>query len=276
LKIITAIISVLAICSSSYGQLNKLKGVWISSTSNAIKIESEDHANQFGNSILSNLKANIYCDAIINKDTLIFNHIYYSFLNYKPITHADRYNFIILSLNDSAIILRPCSNFSKLFFDNRSTLKFVRQQNAIDTSIQFSKLFFHTSSCLGNCPVYHLEIDSNKQVKLFTEQVFIFDSNGVQIQDTTKQGYFSGILNDTSYNKLIKEIQSCNLKTLTLKKIEGRDGSTITIIVYFNSERKYFQSMFPPEILDSLIHTLSKICESNNFHKTNEKFELEQ
>ena len=30
--------------------------------------------------------------------------------------------------------------------------------------IKFEKIIFHTSMCFGDCPIYHLEVDSNKKL----------------------------------------------------------------------------------------------------------------
>ena len=94
--------------------------------------------------------------------------------------------------------------------------------------------------------------------------------------DTASLGYFTGQISDTVFGKLIKAIQTCNLRTLTMNDGLCCDGSVITIIVYFNGQRKYFQTMFPPTIANELIMTLYNICEEKSYTKTFDIFKIEE
>lgn len=144
-------------------------------------------------------------------------------------------------------------------------------------NIKFEKFIFHTSMCFGTCPVYHLEVNNEKELKLHAEHVFpkTYDFQSLLEPDTAKTGYFRGLVNDTTFNKLMSELNTIGLDTLNFNNINCCDGSLITIIVYYNGKRKFLQSMFPPDNAYKLISTLYEICEANSNKKTNEKFVIE-
>lgn len=180
----------------------------------------------------------------------------------------------VIKSNDTVIIVKPVSKLSKQFLQNRTSIAFKRQSSAIDTSIKFEKIIFHTTECFGTCPVYHLQVDNSKQIKL-NAQVVYKPRSGYQT-DTASQGYFKGQLSDTTFGKLIKAIQSCNLRTLKMSNALCCDGSVSTIIIYFNGQRKYFKTMFPPTIANELIKTLYGICEEGGLVKSFGKFKIEE
>lgn len=72
-----------------------------------------------------------------------------------------------------------------------------------DKNVKLDKIIFHTSMCFGTCPTYHLQVDNNREVKLYAEQVY---KNGSYETDTTKTGYFVGIVADTTFRKLTNEL----------------------------------------------------------------------
>lgn len=88
-------------------------------------------------------------------------------------------------------------------------------------------------------------------------------------------GYFIGVVSDTSYNRLTNNLQNVGLKTLEFDGANCCNASIKTIIIYYNNERKYLQSMFPPEKANELISTLNEICETSKLEMTAEKFEIE-
>ena len=267
-------ISSLIIWTGSYGQLDQLKGVWISDLNYAFKIDATE-LEMFGLSLLSNLKEDIRCKVYSNKDTLRFEHLYHRNINNEFVEEKDAYNFIILLFNDSTLILRPCSNLSISFFGTGSTLKFIRQEFAEDTSIHFNKILFHPVICCSDLTfIYHLEINSDKHAKLFAEYVSYMDSEGAIRRDTAKQGYFSGILSDTSYNKVVNAIRTCNLRTVTIDPAHW-NGPWATIVIYFNGQIRCIEARLPL-ILDNLYEVLYEICESGELQKTDSKFDIER
>ena len=94
--------------------------------------------------------------------------------------------------------------------------------------------------------------------------------------DTASEGYFTGKVSDTTFEKLITAIQTCNLRTLKMNNVLCCDGSIVTIIIYFNGQKEYFKTMFPPTIANELIGTLYNICEHALLVKAINKFEIEE
>lgn len=141
-------------------------------------------------------------------------------------------------------------------------------------TVNFEKLYFHTTSCDGACPVYHVEVTKDKGVRLFAEK--IYKINGTTVSDDSgKMGYFVGSVTDSTFNKLIAEIQNINIDALSFDKADCCDGSITTIIIYYNGKRKFLRSMFPPPKSEKLISILNDICENSSCTKVNEPFNLE-
>ena len=138
----------------------------------------------------------------------------------------------------------------------------------------FDKLIFHTTICFGSCPVYHLEINKNKQLKLFAESVWL--SNPEWRDDTTKEGYFTGIVSDTSFKKLSTIINTIGLDTVRYDAISCCDGPIKTIIMYKNGKRTYLRSMVLPEKLGPLLGVLYEICQNSTLKRAPDKFVIEE
>lgn len=145
-----------------------------------------------------------------------------------------------------------------------------------DKNVKLDKIIFHTSMCFGTCPTYHLQVDNNREIKLYAEQVYKNPQDfGSFETDTTKTGYFVGIVADTTFRKLTNELSNIGLDTLEFDGASCCDGSLITIIIYYNGKRKFLKSMFPPDKANKLIGTLYDICETSKLTRTTEKFKIE-
>jgi Domain of unknown function (DUF6438) len=139
----------------------------------------------------------------------------------------------------------------------------------------FDSIIFHTTRCFGTCPVYHLELNSNKKVRLFAESVNRKDSLFMS-EDTTKMGYFEGYANNKSFQKLSKIINAAGLDTVKYNAEFCCDAPVIAIIMYQNNKRIYLRSMFLPEKLDPLVKVLYEICKNSSLKKVSKKFEIER
>lgn len=139
----------------------------------------------------------------------------------------------------------------------------------------FEKIIFHTTGCFGTCPTYHLQLDSNKQIKLFAETVYKDDKDFPFEKDTVKTGYFNGVADDSTFTLLDTEIKNIGLDTLEFDGVSCCDGSLVTIIVYYDGKRKFLKSMFPPDRARKLIGILYDICEKSILTRTTQKFEIE-
>jgi len=148
-------------------------------------------------------------------------------------------------------------------------------KNQTDSKSSFEKIIFHTTGCFGTCPTYHLQVDADKSLKLFAETVYRNEKRISTEQDTTKTGYFNGVVNDSTFALLNKALKTIGLDTLEFDDATCCDGSVKTIIVYYEGKRKFLRSMFPPEKAARLISILYDICEKSSLTKTSKKFDIE-
>lgn len=140
----------------------------------------------------------------------------------------------------------------------------------------FKKIIFHTSMCFGRCPVYHLQIESNKQVKLYAEHVYKLDANMKSVEDSSKIGYFTGTVDNQLFNSLIRELKKINLDSVKLNGPTCCDGSVTSMIIYYRAKRRSGQSMVPIEEMRPVIGILSQICQSQDLKRTKERFVIEK
>ena len=104
------------------------------------------------------------------------------------------------------------------------------------------------------CPRIDLEIDSNLNVYVSRE---FFKTKSET--DTKFIGDFQGNLDQNDSNKLLGLLEAVNLDTLKFPDVTCCDAPVITIIVYFNGERRYFKSMLPPAEVNELIAFLKGV-----------------
>ena len=130
---------------------------------------------------------------------------------------------------------------------------------------------------MGSCPAYHAQIDSTGTLLLYSEYVDKTPDINTDLNnpDTTKMGYFTGRVSDRQYNDLIKELENVGLENLRFDGRDCCDGSTKTIIIYYNGKRKFLKSMFPPREAGKIISQLRYIAESTPTQRTNQKFDIE-
>ena len=142
--------------------------------------------------------------------------------------------------------------------------------------VKLEKIIFHNSRCFGSCPAYHFQIDSSKALLLYSEYMHNTDNQaGVNDPDTSKMGYFTGQVNDRLYGELVSELGNVGLDELQFDGANCCDGSTKTIIVYYNGKRKVLKSMFPPKEAGKLISLLRSIAETTNTQRTDKRFQIE-
>jgi len=252
--------------------LSNLKGRWANKLNDFIEINDTSSNNFVYNYLeINGIGDDKYLE--IKKDTLSFQNRYYFSSNYERLI-IERFDFLIMNLSDSFMVLSPISNYSLKIAKGEKLLHFIRQEYLEDNSINFEKIVFHTTFCYGACPTYHLEIDKIGNYKLHKEIVY---KNGIRplVIDSTKIGFYSGKLSDRLLNELVKSLKTCNLETLKFEDIDCCDGSIFTIIVYYNGKRKYLKSMFPPRISQSLTNKLIEICDQSGLTKSINRFVLQ-
>jgi len=208
-------------------------------------------------------------------DTLSFQDRQYSSEDNYSKLRVKRRDFQIISLSDSFLTTSPISELAENIFVS-DTISFIRQEFAIDQNIRFEKITFHTTSCYGDCSIYHLEIKSNGKIRLHREEVYKQKDRGIYVLDTLNIGYYSGTISKNLLNELEQEIKTINLENLEFKSHLCCDESTKTVIINYNGKRKYFKDMFPPRMTTNIIHLLYRICEGVELQETEIQFELEK
>ena len=141
----------------------------------------------------------------------------------------------------------------------------------------FEKIIFHTSKCFGTCPEYHLEINKNKEVKLYVEKAY--EKRKI---DTLKMGYYKGKLDDKTYMEFIDLIKKIDLEKSGIiepkrepNTIILKEGSQLSLILYTNKQRKPIIYIYPAGHWEKLMNFVYKIANDDKLIKTKEKLEIE-
>lgn len=250
--------------------MTRLKGTWVTNDLEYLYISDTSYQtnNYLGNSTLREQGFILY----LLGDTISLQSHYTSSTTDFKVKYVEKYDLKIKELTDSTLTVIPVSDFSKRFLNKRIII-FKKQEFNVDNSISFEKIIFHTTECFGSCNVYHLQIDSSKNIQL---QVEVAYKNRSYQRDTSKQGFYSGRLSDSLYKQFIHAIKTSSLRQLKMNNTECCDGVVITMIIHFNGQRKYFKTMTPAMISSNLVATLYKICSAGNLTKTRAAFILER
>src|SRR5690349_3150120 len=109
---ITVTIMTFLIGTSAFGQLDKLKGTWISNSQDVMIISDTLNREDYSNMLCTADKEQGMAFYIIG-DTLSFQKKYYSSENNYKKLNIDRFDMIVLNLTDTSITVRPASRLSK-------------------------------------------------------------------------------------------------------------------------------------------------------------------
>ncbi|MFD2824451.1 DUF6438 domain-containing protein [Lacinutrix iliipiscaria] len=251
----------------SFSQIDKLKGNWISEKNEAISII--DTLDSF-NGLMNETKYE-YFHLKIKSDTLIFRPWHSSTDN----AILNRFELKLIVNNENSLTIQPISKLSIDFFKTDSPITFINQKQIIDKSFVFEKLIFHSSSCFGSCPIVHLEISSNRKLKLTGNY---YQENSKK-KDEKRSGNYNGELTQNEYNRLIDLIIKSRITTYGDTDKNANfccDGSIKTLVLYHNGKRKYYKAMFTPPLLDELISFLYNIDKEAILTKTRNEFEFEK
>lgn len=238
------LIFVLISARGAFAQHEKLKGTWVSDQQDLIEILHLGRSdwNYISNTHLEEM--NLYL--FIYGDTLSYQSIYTSSATDFKIEYTDRYDLKIIQASDFMMVVKPVSDLSKKFFQNRPVLTFKNKKYLIDKSLVFEKLVYHASQAWDG-PTVALEVDSNKVLYMK------YQNNSYGPNRGLATGNYSATLDDTTYSQLIAYLQNCNLRKLRFGNIRGNDSPEIRLIVYYNGKRKFLKSMFPPRLAEELL-----------------------
>jgi hypothetical protein len=246
-----------------------LPEIWIGDRLEAIRFDNTADTGAYHQ--LSNAQGFTLSVSLRADSNLLHFRSRYSILRkHAPAGSFKQYTLKINQQTDSSLTLTPTSAESCAFFGNKNRLFFKKQAFAIDTTICFEKIVFHTTECLGNCSVFHVEIDSEKRIRQHAE-VLYKKSN----RDATGEGHFTSNVPDSTYHNLIAAIKTSNLRQLQSDEILCCDAPIITIILYANGQRTSFRSMSPPIVAQNLVDILYRIARKQLGTPTRQPFTLE-
>jgi hypothetical protein len=88
-------------------------------------------------------------------------------------------------------------------------------------------------------------------------------------------GYFIGHANDTTFAKLLSQLRTATFDERSFNGPMYTCGPEITIVLYANNKRRFFQSSWPTPDAEPLIKTLYEICGTSNLRRTEKSFEID-
>lgn len=143
---------------------------------------------------------------------------------------------------------------------------------------RFEKIIFHTTKCFGTCPVYHLELNKNKEIKLYIEKAY-----QKRKIDTSRIGYYKGKLDNKTYAEFLGLLNKIDLKKSGI--IEPiyepnttilEDGTQLYLILYIDKLRKPIIYIYPEGHWQKTMTFLYKIAEDESLIKINEELDIEK
>lgn len=170
-----------------------------------------------------------------------------------------------------------------------ASLLFIISCQKNQDTVYLEKVILNTddSGCWGLCPIYHLEINENRSVRLYVEKSLYYDSicyktnfeECVPKPDSSKMGYFKGKVNE-DYFRLIKNfIEKNRFDTIQNRPnmTNCNDGLYNKFIFYFspNNRKEVFYNCFGNPQLDSLSDILYQLIDENELERTNDSFFIE-
>lgn len=155
--------------------------------------------------------------------------------------------------------------------------------------IKLKKIIFNTddNGCWGLCPIYHLEINDDLNVKLHMEKFLYEDSTCYKTKfeycepktDSSKVGYFKGKISLNEFNKISEFVTLNRFDTIqnNSAKMNCNDALYKKYILYFNqNQRKEIHYRCAENSqLDSLSDYLFDLIDKNDLERTQESFFIE-
>lgn len=221
-----------------------LRGTWITPEQDLIEILNlgRDSTNVVANKLMQEE----YFHLFMLGDTLSFQHIYTSSRTQFKIEYIDRYDLKVVGSNKSSLIVKPVSKLSKAYFQNRPLLKLRRKEQVIDTTIVFEKLVYRATQAWFS-PTVSLQLDNKRNLYLEIDNGFYGHNKDLAT------GRYVAVLDDSTYKQCISLLQNSSIRRLRFGDVEVKDSPEVTLIVYFNGERKYLKSTFTPRVANDLL-----------------------
>lgn len=141
----------------------------------------------------------------------------------------------------------------------------------------FDKIYYSTSTFLGTCPEYYLELSRDKSFKLYAKTVFKKNSSYFDLEfDSTKIGYFEGIIEDEIYKNLNNQINIINSPGYKYNRNQIiTDRQNIKLVVQRGGDKTCYETFYPTENFQkNVINLLNSVCEKSDMKRI-EKFDIE-
>lgn len=117
-----------------------------------------------------------------------------------------------------------------------------------------------------------MQIDSKRNIYVHRD----FAEATGNINGSGTSGYFKGVLDVKTYNKLLNMLVKSKYNQLKFPDVTCCDGVVTTIIVYANNKRTYLKSMTPPRQATQLIELLYIIGLETQLQPTDKRMDLEE
>lgn len=264
MKLLTTCILATFLSTLAFSQNEALEGVWYSAQQDFFEFKPKYWSMESGKD-LHTMGFTVFQQ---DSNRLWFLNKYYDSKDYNiiKIDYTKSYEFILKAYTKDSLVLAPVSEYARHFFNDRAEIHFFRKEHFVDPSIAFEKLVFRTTDCLGECPVINFQLDKDRNIMY----------SGYSYKDSTLTGDFSGTISEQDMDKLLQQLKNCQLQTLRWRRWRCCDAPIVTLIIYFNGQRKYLQSMVMPRISDDLVDFLYGLVPRATLTPRKEKFEFEE
>jgi len=192
------------------------------------------------------------------KDTLRLERTLYEYPNKYDTTF---YDFKIISHTNRVLSLETISTTSKKLFQGKDTLRFTRQEYAVDKNIHFEKIVFY-SYAGHDWNIY--QIDSIGVISMIKKDM----SNKSNIS------YYKGQLTKSQLAKLTYLLQTCSLDALDWGSNLYTDIFEEVVIIHYNGKRKNLKSGVPSPISQPLMYFIYDIRKIE-LTQTDEKIDID-
>jgi hypothetical protein len=248
-------IGILIVLSYSIlGQDNELYKTWVDNHGNLFKIDSTQITHDGLNIYFPTYKYKQYNDTLLLRPFLYWND-----------SRFEDVIFLIKKVTIDSLILKPLSSMSNKIGlgENESTIRLVDYKLVKNDSFKFEKIYFSSTTCMGNCPGMEILIDSSRNV------LFIGKAN-----TGLHQGYFIGKLSKRKFYKLIDILKKYPIDYLPENYGYPLDAPEHYLIIWYNDSSKSMVGYINLKLTNYLIRFLSSVYKKIRLHRTFKKFEI--
>lgn len=248
-------VSILIVLSCSiFGQDRELYKTWVDNNGNLFKIDSSQITHDGLNIYFPIYKYKKYNDTLILRPLL-----YWSDSRFEDVI------FIIKKVTTDSLILNPLSSMSKKLglSGNESTIRLVDYKLARNDSFVFEKIYFSSTTCMGNCPAMEILIDSSRNV-LFIGKA----KTGLH------HGYFKGKLSKRKFDRLIEILKKYPVEYLPENYGYPLDAPEYNLFIWYNDSSKSMSGYINLMLTNDLIGFLGSGYKKAGLRRTFNKFEI--